>query len=45
MNTFSNFNPNKLVTFNERDPPWVSECLKKKITLCNKIYAEYLNEK
>ena len=29
MNVFSNFNPNKLVTFNDKDPPWMSEHLKK----------------
>ena len=29
MNVFSNFIPNKLVTFNDKDPPWMSEYLKK----------------
>ena len=42
MNVFSNFIPNKLVTFNEKDPPWMSEYLKKKIKWRNKIYADYL---
>ena len=45
MNVFSNFIPNKLVTFNDKDPPWMSEYLKKKIKWRNKIYAEYLNGK
>ena len=45
MNVFSNFIPNKLVTFNDKDPPWISEYLKKKIKSRNKIYAEYLNGK
>ena len=44
MNVFSNFIPNKLVTFNDNDPPWMSEYLEKKIKWHNKIYAEYLNE-
>ena len=44
MNVFSNFIPNKLVTFNDKDPPWTSEYLKNKIKWPNKIYAEYLNE-
>ena len=43
MNVFSNFIPNKLVTFNDKDPPWMTEYLKKKIKWRNKIYAEYLN--
>ena len=43
MNVFSNFIPNKLLTFNDKDPPWMTEYLKKKIKWCNKIYAEYLN--
>ena len=43
MNVFSNFIPNKLVTFNDKDPPWMTEYLKKKIKWHNKIYAEYLN--
>ena len=44
MNVFSNFIPNKLVTFYDKDPLWMSEHLKKKIKWRNKIYAEYLNE-
>ena len=31
MNVFSNFIPNKLVTFNDKDPPLMSEYLKNKI--------------
>ena len=44
MNVFSNFIPNKLVTFNDKDPPWMSEYLKNKIKWRNRIYAEYLIE-
>ena len=36
MNVFSNFIPNKLVTFNDKDPPWMTEYLKKKIKWRNK---------
>ena len=42
MNVFSNFIPNKLVTY--KDPPWMSEYLKNKFKRHYKIYAEYLNE-
>ena len=45
MNVFSNFIPNKLVTFNEKDPPWMSQYLKKQIKWHKKIYAKYLNGK
>ena len=45
MNLSSNFIPNKLVTFNEKDPPWMSQYLKKQIKQHKKIYAEYLNGK
>ena len=41
---FSNFIPNKLVTFNDKDPPWMSEYLRNKIKWRNKSNAEYLNE-
>ena len=44
MNVFSNFIPNKLITFNDKDPPWTSEYFKKNIKWPNKIYAQYLNE-
>ena len=31
MNIFSNFTPNKLVTFDDRDPPWMNDFVKSKI--------------
>ena len=31
MNVFSNFIPNKYVTFNDKDPPWVTNYLIQKI--------------
>ena len=42
MNIFSNFIPNKLVTFNDQDPPWFYEKIKAKIELKNRVYKEYI---
>ena len=33
MNIFSNYIPNKYVTINDRDPPWMIEKIKNKINL------------
>ena len=41
MNIFSNFIPNKLVTFNDKDPPWMTPNLRDKINWKNGIYKEY----
>ena len=41
-NVFSNFIPNKLVTFNDKDPPWMASNLKDKINWKNSIYKDYL---
>ena len=43
MNVFSSFIPNKLVTFSDKDPPWMSEYLNSKLNVVT-IYAEYLHE-
>ena len=42
MNVFSNFIPNKLVTFNDKDPPWMTPNLRNKINWKNGIYKEYI---
>ena len=42
MNIFSNFIPNKIVTFNDQDPPWFGEKIKYKIELKNRVYKEYI---
>ena len=42
MNIFSNFIPNKIVTFNDQDPPWFGEKIKAKIELKNRVYKEYV---
>ena len=43
MNIFSNFIPNKLVTFNDKDPTWwMAPNLRNKINWKNGIYKEYV---
>ena len=42
MDIFSNFIPNKIVTFNDQDPPWFGEKIKAKIKLKNRVYKEYI---
>ena len=42
MNIFSNYIPNKLITVDGKDPPWMKESIKKKIMV--KMYAcKYFN--
>ena len=41
INAFSNFIPSKIVTFDDSDPPWMTECIKTKIQH-DKIYKNYL---
>ena len=36
-NNFSNYMPNKLITVDDKDPPWMNEIIKKKIM--TKTYA------
>ena len=35
---FSNYIPNKLITVNEKDPPWMNESVKKKIMVKKYTY-------
>ena len=44
MNVFSNFVPNKFVTFNDRDSPWMTSSIKDKINYRNSIYSEYMKK-
>ena len=37
MNFFSNFIPNKLVNFNDKDPPWMTPNLRNKMVYIYKI--------
>ena len=41
INIFSNFVPNKLVTFDDSDPPWMSDFIKNKIKWKHQIYKIY----
>ena len=41
MNIFSNFTPNKLVTFDDRDPPCMNGFVKSKIKWKNQLYKIY----
>ena len=36
-NIFSNFAPKKIVTFIDKDTPWMTEYLKSQINWCNNI--------
>ena len=42
MNIFSNFTPNKIVTFNDQGPTWFGEKIKAKIEPKNRVYKEYI---
>ena len=42
INIFSNLIPNKLVPFDDKDPPWMTEKLKEKIKWKHKVYWDYL---
>ena len=41
FNIISNFTPNKLVTSDDRDPPWMTEFKKLKMQQRNSIYQNY----
>ena len=43
INSFSNFVPNKLVTFDDSDPPWMNDYIKNKIKWKHQIYKIYQN--
>ena len=40
LNVFSNYVPNKIVTFNDKDPPWMKQYLKSQINWRNNVYQE-----
>ena len=42
INFFSNFVSNQIVTFDERDPPWMTEYIKTKIQQRDNFYKNYL---
>ena len=41
LNVILNYVPNKIVTFNDKDPPWMTQYLKSKINWHNNVYQEY----
>ena len=41
MKIFSNFTPNKLVTFDDGDLPWMNDYVKDKIKWKNQLYKTY----
>ena len=41
MNIFKNFIPNKILTFNDKDPPWINENVKHLIKIKNDILKLY----
>ena len=42
INVFSNFVPNRIVTFDDGDPPWMTEYIKTRIQQRGNIYKHYL---
>ena len=42
LNVFSNFVPNKYITFDDKDPVWMNETIKLKIKAKDNMYNKYL---
>ena len=42
INIFTNYVPHKSVTFDDKDPPWINNFIKTKLTLKNTIYRQYI---
>ena len=43
-NIFSNFVRSKVITVDDRDPPWINEKIKCKIKSKNKTFQQYLKK-
>ena len=41
LNAFTNFVPNKVITCDDRDPPWINDNIKNKIRRKNSMYKNY----
>ena len=41
-NTFTNFVPKKLITVDDRDPPWVTKKIKKLLKGKSKLYKQFI---
>ena len=44
LNVFTNFVPNKVITCDDRDPPWINDNIKNKIRWKNIMYKIYIKE-
>ena len=44
LNIFRNLEPNKYITFDDKDPVWMNENIRSKIKAQNKFYQEYVNK-
>ena len=42
LNIFSNFIPNKLITIDDSEPPWMTDFVKSKIKYKNNIFSSYV---
>ena len=41
INVFTNFIPNKIITCNDKDPPWINDFIRKKIEWKNQLYRNF----
>ena len=41
LNVFANFVPNKVITCDDRDPPWINDNIKNKIRWKNSMYKNH----
>ena len=41
LNFFANFVPNKVITCDDRDPPWINDNIKNKIRWKNSMYKNH----
>ena len=41
MNVFQNYEPNKYITVDDKDPVWINEIIKSKMKTKNKLYKQY----
>ena len=44
LNIFRNLEPNKYITFDDKDPVWMNENIRSKIKAQNKFYQEYVDK-
>ena len=42
LNICHNYIPNETITINDKDPPWITNCIKKKIADNNSLYNYYI---